>query len=316
MSLPNTTTVHSYTTWTPAKYTIRDPEKSPITSGTYDITTWTRANYTITPLSLLDALPSELQGRVLALAGNSPHQTMLCKNEDHRESNRASLGETIEGYMASPTLSPLVSEIRTQQGFSPHKLAPHQCLIIIDLIRQAILNRARNVNIFVEDPSNVHLSTLLERVKVKEKEKENRHLIILFNRLRNQIPAAPTFEAMPLEERANNIRLWMRENPERLNTITELNLSHLNLEILPPEIGLLTALQRLDLSNNQLHALPPEIGQLTALQELDLSNNRLHALPPEIRLLTALQALFLHNNQLRTLPPEIRLLTALQTLFL
>ena len=44
-----------------------------------------------------------------------------------------------------------------------------------------------------------------------------------------------------------------------------LDLSHLGLTTLPPEIGQLTALTVVNLRNNRLTTLPPEIGQLTAL---------------------------------------------------
>jgi Leucine-rich repeat (LRR) protein len=61
-----------------------------------------------------------------------------------------------------------------------------------------------------------------------------------------------------------------------------LNLSHKEIEELPPEIASLTALEVLFLEGNQLRALPPEIASLTALQELHLENNPLTFPPPEI----------------------------------
>ncbi|HSW76829.1 MAG TPA: leucine-rich repeat domain-containing protein, partial [Candidatus Saccharimonadales bacterium] len=95
-------------------------------------------------------------------------------------------------------------------------------------------------------------------------------------------------------------------------------LIHVNvqLNLLPPEIGQLSALQQLYLSHNQLSALPAEMGQLGALQSLSLSYNQLSALPPEIGQLGHLQYLDLTNNQLSELPQEMSQLSALQTLFL
>src|SRR5713226_8715364 len=72
-----------------------------------------------------------------------------------------------------------------------------------------------------------------------------------------------------------------------------LNLSKLNIPLLPAEIGQLTNLQQLILANNQLSQLPGEIGQLTNLQQLYLANNQLSQLPAEIGQLTNLQTLIL-----------------------
>ena len=119
----------------------------------------------------------------------------------------------------------------------------------------------------------------------------------------------------------------------------ELDLSHLGLETLPPEIGRLTTLNTLrlaanhltslpaqvwrltnltwlDLSGNQLTSLPPEIGQLTKLTWLDLDANQLTSLPPEIGCLTNLTELYLDGNHLTSLPPEIGRLTNLTQLYL
>ncbi len=102
----------------------------------------------------------------------------------------------------------------------------------------------------------------------------------------------------------------------KISDATQLDLSELGLTALPPEIGLLSGLERLDLSSNQLTALPPEIGQLTTLNELYVQNNRLATMQPKIGSLTALQRLSLGQNQLTTLPPEIGSLTALELLYL
>lgn len=95
---------------------------------------------------------------------------------------------------------------------------------------------------------------------------------------------------------------------------TSLDLSHLGLTVLPPEIGQLSSLTVLHLTDNQLTALPPEIGRLSALTVLYLANNQLSALPPEIGQLSALTYLSLSNNQLTVLPPQIGQLRALTTL--
>ncbi len=99
-----------------------------------------------------------------------------------------------------------------------------------------------------------------------------------------------------------------------LTALTRLDLSHNRLTALPPKVGGLSALTSMDLSHNRLSALPPELGQLTALDSLDLSYNQLRELPPELGQLTTLTSLNLCSNQLRNLPPELGQLTALDSL--
>ena len=87
---------------------------------------------------------------------------------------------------------------------------------------------------------------------------------------------------------------------------------------IPPELGLLTRLQRLVLYNHQLTGpIPPTLGNLNRLQELVLSNNLLSgAVPSELGSLSHLRRLFLHENWLAALPPELGRLDCLQYLYL
>ncbi len=100
----------------------------------------------------------------------------------------------------------------------------------------------------------------------------------------------------------------------QLTALTMLNLFSNQLCTLPPEIGQLTSLTELNLSINQLSNLPAEIGQLSALTELDLSNNQLSNLPAEIGRLSVLRKLNVEDNELFTLPPEIGQLSAITRL--
>jgi Leucine-rich repeat (LRR) protein len=84
-----------------------------------------------------------------------------------------------------------------------------------------------------------------------------------------------------------------------------LNLMNLNLNSLPPEIGLLQNLQSLFLSHNELSSLPAEIGNLKNLGKLHLSDNLLNTLPSEIGKLKYLRLLFFDNNPLNSLPCEL-----------
>jgi len=109
------------------------------------------------------------------------------------------------------------------------------------------------------------------------------------------------------------------KNPSgRIDSVKMCGIGILNnkLNILPAEIGNLTALTWLNLSSNKLTSLPSEIGNLSALTWLNLYYNQLTSLPPEIGDLTALTELRLAVNQLTSVPSEIGNLTVLTELFL
>ncbi|MCD0443908.1 ADP-ribosylation factor-like protein [Glycomyces sp. A-F 0318] len=96
--------------------------------------------------------------------------------------------------------------------------------------------------------------------------------------------------------------------------LTELDLSGLDLEALPEELGDLTALRVLNLQSNDLRALPEWIGNLRALTSLDLMGNDLTAVPDSIGNLAALTGLDLKDNRLTVLPESIGNLAALTEL--
>jgi len=98
--------------------------------------------------------------------------------------------------------------------------------------------------------------------------------------------------------------------------IVELSLIKKNINIIPSEIGNLTALKILNLCNNYLTVLPPEIGNLNELTELYLSRNNLNLLPPEIGSLSDLIILSIGDNNLTSLTPEIGNLSELKELYL
>jgi internalin A len=94
----------------------------------------------------------------------------------------------------------------------------------------------------------------------------------------------------------------------------QLDLSDLNLTVLPESIGNLTQLQTLIIRGNNFTTFPEIIFNLSSLQYLDLSNNRLTSLPESIDRLTQLKSLDLDFNQLTTLPESLRLLNNLNVL--
>ncbi|MBF0323272.1 MAG: hypothetical protein HQL62_10110, partial [Magnetococcales bacterium] len=98
--------------------------------------------------------------------------------------------------------------------------------------------------------------------------------------------------------------------------IDVLDLSGLDLQDLPAEIGRFVHVRRLFLADNRLTTLPPEIAQLTSLELLDLRRNRIRHLPEQMASMAALVYLWLDGNGLTALPPVVMALTGLQRLIL
>ncbi len=124
------------------------------------------------------------------------------------------------------------------------------------------------------------------------------------------------FKGAPIPANAEAIRLWLndRDNAGKIDLITELNLTYMNVTVLPPEIGKFSQLIKLYLSNTQTTALTPEIGNLSQLTKLDLYGNQLISLPSEIGKLSQLKTLRLYANQITALPSEIGNLSQLKAL--
>ncbi len=114
----------------------------------------------------------------------------------------------------------------------------------------------------------------------------------------------------------NSARLLRIIRRAKKENATRLDLSRMEIETLPPEIGLLTNLKELCLAWNDLRIIPPEFGDLTGLTILQLWGNQLTTLPPEIGRLNQLRELVSSTNQLEALPPQIGQLTNLETLIL
>ncbi|MDR3335404.1 MAG: AAA family ATPase [Treponema sp.] len=111
-----------------------------------------------------------------------------------------------------------------------------------------------------------------------------------------------------------NLEALQRISRCRETSETELDLSDLGLEQIPPKLAELTHVTVLNLSENNLKELSDGIGRLTALEYLDISHNALRILPEEIGKLAVLEVLILRGNGLTSLPATIGNLTALKTL--
>jgi Leucine-rich repeat (LRR) protein len=93
-----------------------------------------------------------------------------------------------------------------------------------------------------------------------------------------------------------------------------LDLSGLELEVLPPEIGYLQHLKSLNLDWNRLEHLPDSLVELEGLEKLSLDDNALTVFPAQLLSLTQLKYLDLSNNLLHVLPRELELLSQLNHL--
>ncbi|KAJ3063432.1 hypothetical protein HDU98_000771 [Podochytrium sp. JEL0797] len=96
--------------------------------------------------------------------------------------------------------------------------------------------------------------------------------------------------------------------------ITELELCHNNLSLLPPEIGHLKNLQKLDLSHNSLVKLPTTLSHCSKLHSLLCNSNLLTSLPPTLAALQKLTLLDVARNRLTELPQELGQIATLQDL--
>lgn len=68
----------------------------------------------------------------------------------------------------------------------------------------------------------------------------------------------------------------------RSGRVVALNISGVNLHVLPADIGKLQNLGILSLKDNRLHSIPKEIGSLNQLTGLSLAHNNLKSLPTQI----------------------------------
>lgn len=132
---------------------------------------------------------------------------------------------------------------------------------------------------------------------------------------------------------------WITKGCSVPSYITNLNISHNNLQVIPPEISKLENIEYFDCSHNEIESifneiyklqnlynfiisynrlqyLPPQITYLSFLHTLLLSHNNFKTFPIEITNLPALEVLYIHNNQITIIPPEIRRLEMLNTFYI
>lgn len=131
-----------------------------------------------------------------------------------------------------------------------------------------------------------------------------------------------SIERSPLE---TGLKQWAGKDHKRLeaqslilkcwkNKEDSLDLSKLELDSLPKEIGLLTHLKKLNLSHNFLKTLPSSLECLVHLEKLALNNNLLRNLPDMFEKLIRLETLLLNANLLTQLPLSLCRINSLNDL--
>jgi Leucine-rich repeat (LRR) protein len=127
-------------------------------------------------------------------------------------------------------------------------------------------------------------------------------------------------EARRTGERVLNLSdLDLKVLPESVCRLAHLRFLYANnnrLTQLPESIGRLLRLRKLSLLGNCLTQLPSCVGHLARLESLRLSHNRLIQLPKWIGQLAQLKKLHLNSNQLVRLPESIGQLVQLEELYL
>jgi hypothetical protein len=140
-----------------------------------------------------------------------------------------------------------------------------------------------------------------QRLEGAARQSENdRNLVLIWPRIAQALNVQPNLST------AGQIKDWLRANAALLATIEGLDLSSLDLTMIPDEFASLALpnLQKLYLFENKLAALPAHFGaNWNRLQKLGLSINKLSSLPEGFGAnWNQLEGLMLNHNQLTSLP--------------
>jgi hypothetical protein len=96
---------------------------------------------------------------------------------------------------------------------------------------------------------------------------------------------------------SQNIDNWEGVTLNSAGRVSELNISHKELAILPPELGNLNALTIFDCSFNRLSTLPPEFNGLTSLKFFSSRNNYISNVNNQVINLPSILEFNSQNNQ-------------------
>jgi Leucine-rich repeat (LRR) protein len=146
----------------------------------------------------------------------------------------------------------------------------------------------------------VPLPTRTDDFQLLQNEIDDNAMKAVWGRLHNLFPAVPNVP--PVNANVSEIRAFLNDpnnNAALAAPIENLDLTGLNLIVVPPELERLSGLRLLDLSNNKLVQVPN--FNLPHLTQLFLANNQL-AQVPNFDNLPNLTQLTLKNNQLVEVP--------------
>jgi internalin A len=126
---------------------------------------------------------------------------------------------------------------------------------------------------------------------------------------------ARTAESEALSLNLSGLDLTMIPKPVfQLANLEVLELVSNQLTAIPEALSRLTKLQKLYLGNNQISVIPRWVGQLANLREFHLSNNQIAAIPEALGQLASLRKLHLSDNQIAAIPEALGQLAGLREL--
>lgn len=145
-----------------------------------------------------------------------------------------------------------------------------------------------------QESMSMNIDSFLQTLQSIKKDKD---LIVFFKKLPSDLQEE-LFLTGSVSEQADLIRVLLREIPqERLEKITQLDLSHSNLTSIPEEIRYFTGLIELDLSHNNITDMAPVLP-LSKLKRLLLPNNEISEIPSLLSL-SKLTYLSIYFNRIR-----------------
>lgn len=213
----------------------------------------------------INALPSEMRFEIFRYAGEDPNVLRTIRSvctlwHDELDGLLEIHWEQMRGERF-PSLHPLTSFIDKKAGDSKQLYFSRFCGLTRAL-------RAMGAPI----PKKIPVLALQPLRYAMIKKDLDDSLVTIWSRIQPGIDFGQESPPVGAEE----IRKWLNQEASkvRITRITRLNLSQLELKIVPVEIGLFTQLTHLDLSNNNLTSIPA-MHHLTLMKKILLSENPL-----------------------------------------
>ena len=122
-----------------------------------------------------------------------------------------------------------------------------------------------------------------------------------------------TTALMPLEVVSQGMSkcLEYRQRMQQARVCGAMDLSVMQLSLLPNSVLRMPLLTKLNLTGNALLTIPEGITALISMQDLGLNDNRLRCLPPQMGVMSSLRILSVMDNRLEYLAPQIGRLTSM-----